>query len=84
MLFMLLHVLINPEDLFNATFCFTRMNEIFLYWLLNVVTSTFRVSRGGRLFLYGNSKEYEVADYIATKVEVIPRIISILINVKSI
>ena len=48
------------------------------------MTSNFRMSRGGRLHLDGNPKGYEVAEHIATKVEVNPRMISTLKNAKSI
>ena len=38
------------------------------------------VSRVGRLLLDGNPKGYDVAEHIATKVEVNPQIISTLKN----
>ena len=60
------------------------MNETFLSWFLNVVTINFRTSRGGRLLLGGNPKDYEVAEHIATKVEVNPRMFSTLKKAKSI
>ena len=44
----------------------------------------FRMSRGGSLLLSGNPKWYEVAEHIATKIEVNPRILSTLKNAKSI
>ena len=43
-----------------------------------------RMSRGGRLLLYGNSKGCEVAEHISTKVEANPRMLSTLKNAKSI
>ena len=42
------------------------------------------MSRGGGLLLDGNPKGYEVAEHIATKVEVNPRMLSTLKNEKSI
>ena len=42
------------------------------------------MSRDGSLIMDRNSKGYEVAEHIATKVEVNPRIISTLKNAKSI
>ena len=60
------------------------MNATFLSWFLNVVTRNFRMSRGGRLLLDGNPKGCEVAEHIATKVEVNPWMLSTLKNEKSI
>ena len=40
------------------------------------------MSRGRRLLLDGNTKGYEVAEYISTKVEVNPRMLSTLKNEK--
>ena len=84
MMFMLWHVLINSDDLASAPSSSTLMNATFLSWFLNVVTINFRISRGGRLLLDGNPKGYEVAEHIATKVEVNPRMLSTLKNAKSI
>ena len=42
------------------------------------------MSRGGRLLLDGNTKECEVAEHIATKVEVNPHMLLTLENTKSI
>ena len=84
MMLMLWHVLINSDDLASAPSSSTLMNATFLSWFLNVVTRHFRISRGGRLRLDGNPKGYEVAEHIATKVEVNPRILSTLKNAKSI
>ena len=69
MMFMLWHVLINSEDLDIAPSSSTLMNATFLFQFLNVVTRNFRMSRGGRLTLDRNPKGYEVADHIATKLE---------------
>ena len=44
------------------------------------MTIKFRMSRGGRFIMYGNPKGYEVAEHIATKVEVNPRMLLILKN----
>ena len=76
--FMLWHFFINSEYLDSAPYSSTLINATLLSWLLNVVTRTFRMSRGGSLLLDGNPKGYEVAENIATKVEVNPRMISTL------
>ena len=81
---MLWHVLKNYDDLASAPSSSTLMNATFLSLFLNVVTRNLRMSRGGRSLLDRNPKGYEVAEYIATKVEVNPRMISTLKNVKSI
>ena len=47
---------------------------------MNIIVQT----TGGRLLLYGNPKGHEVAEHIATKVEVNPRMLSTLENAKSI
>ena len=75
MMFMLWHVLINYYDLASAPYSSTLMNATFLYCFLNVVTINLRMSRGGHLLLDGNPKGYEVAEHIATKVEVNPRML---------
>ena len=46
------------------------------------MTRNFRVSRGGRLLLDGNPKGCDVAEHVATKVEVFPRMLSALKNSK--
>ena len=46
------------------------MNANFLYWFLNLVTRNLIISRGGCFLLDGNPKGCEVAEYIATKVEI--------------
>ena len=48
------------------------MNSNFLSLFLNVVTRNFRMSRGVRLLLDGNTNRYEVENHIATKFEVDP------------
>ena len=83
-IFMLWHVFMNSEDLASAPYSSTLMNVTFLYWLLNIVTRNFRMPRYGRLLLDGSQKWYEVADHIATKVEVNQRMISASKNEKSI
>ena len=60
------------------------MNATFLSSFINVVTINLRMSRGGRLLLDGNPNGYEVAEHIATKVEVNPRMHSTLKNSESI
>ena len=84
MMFMLWHVLINSEDLASAPSSSTLMNTTFLSLFLNVATINFRMSRGGRLLLDGNPKGYEVAEHIATKVEVNTRVLLTFKNAKSI
>ena len=58
------------------------MNADFLSWLLNVVTIHLSMSGGGRLLLYENPTEYEVAEHISIKVEVNTRMLSTLKNEK--
>ena len=81
---MLWHFLIDSDDLASAPSSSILMNATFLSWFINVVTRNLRISRGGRLLLDGNPKGYEVADHIATKVEVNPQMLSTLKNAKSI
>ena len=78
MMFMLWHVFINSDDLASAPSSSTLMNATFLSRFLNVVIRNLRMSRGGRLLLDGNPKGYEVAEHIATVVEVNPRMLSTL------
>ena len=80
MMLMLWHVFVNSEDLAIGPSSWTRMNATFLSWFLNIVTRFFRISRGGRLLLYGNPKGYEVAENIATKFKINLRILSTLEN----
>ena len=82
MVFMLWHVFINSEDLASAPSSSNLTNATFLSWFLNVVTRNFKMPRGGSLLLYGNPKGYEVAEHIATTVEVNPRMLSKLKNSK--
>ena len=82
MMFMLWHVLINSEYLDIASSSSTRINATFLSWFFNIVTRKFRMSRSGHLLLDGNSKGYEVAEHISTKVEVNPWMLSKLKNSK--
>ena len=77
-MFMIWHVFINSEDLASAPSSSTWKNETLLSWFLNVATQNFRMSRGGCFLLDGYTKGYEVAEHIATKVEVNPRMISTL------
>ena len=72
---MLFHVFTNSEDLAIDPSSSTHMNATFLSLLLNIVTINFRMSRGGRLLMDGNPKEYEVAEHMATKFEVNPRML---------
>ena len=58
------------------------MYATFLSWFLNIVTRKVSMSIGGRLLLYGNPKEYEVAEHISTKFEVNPGMLSTLKNEK--
>ena len=60
------------------------MNAHFLSWLLHIVAKHLRMSRGGSLLLNVNPKGYELAEHIATKVEVNIRMLSTLKNEKSI
>ena len=84
MMFMLWHVIINSEDLASYTSSSTLMNATFLSWFINVMTRNFRISRSRHLLLDGNTKGYEVAEHIYTKVEVNTRMLSTLKNEKSI
>ena len=84
MMFMLWHVFINSKDIASAPSSSTPMNAAFLYLFLNVVTRNFRMSRGGRLLMHVNTNRYEVAEHIATKVEVNQRMLSALKNAKSV
>ena len=84
MIFILWHVFINYEDRGSSPYSSTLMNANFLYLFINVATRKFRMSICGRLLLDGNPKGYEVAEQIATQVEVNPRMISTLKNAKSI
>ena len=68
----------NSEYISSNPYPSTWINTTFLSWFLNLVTKYFRISRGGRLIMGGNPKGYEVAEYIATKVEVNPRMLSTL------
>ena len=70
MMFMLWHIYINTEDIASDSSLSTLINANFLSWFLNVATRNSRISRGGRLLLDGNPNVYEVADNIATNVEV--------------
>ena len=54
MMFMLWYVLTNSEDIVSSPYSSTRMNANFLSWLINIVTSTLRISRSGFLIPYGN------------------------------
>ena len=77
----------DPEDLASAPSSSTLMNATVLILFLNVVTRKFRMSRSGRLLLYGDPKGYEVEEHIehiATKVEVNPPMLSTLKNKKPI
>ena len=61
--------------------------KIFLYSLNKMcrnLTSNFKFSRSGILLLDGNINGYDVANHIATKVEVNPWMLSTLKNAKSI
>ena len=82
MMFVLWNVFINSEDLASVPYSSTLINATFLSCFLYVVTRNFRMSRYGRLLLYGNPKGYEVADHISTKVEVNPQMLSTLKNAK--
>ena len=83
-MFMLWHLLKYLEDLASDPSSSTQMNANFLSWLLNEVTIIFNISRDGRLILDGNPKGHELAEHIATKVEVNPQIILTLKIEKSI
>ena len=83
-MFMLCYVLKNSEYLASDPSSSTMTNATFLCLFLNVVTRKLRMSRGRRLILDGNQKGYEVAEHIATKVEVNPWILSTFKNAKSI
>ena len=84
MALMLWNVFMNSEDLASAPYSSTRMNANFLSLFLNVVTKICRMSRVGCLLLDGNSKGYEVAEYIAIKVKLNPRMLLTLKTAKSI
>ena len=84
MMFMLWHILINSDDLASTPYSSTLMNATFISRFLNVVTRNLRMSRGGSLLLDGNTKGYELAEHIATKLEVNPRMLSTSKNAKSI
>ena len=72
----------NSEDLASSPYSSTWMNATFLYWFPNVVTNHFSMSIANSLD--GNPKECVVAEHIATKFEVNPRMLSTLKNIKSI
>ena len=78
MMFMFQHVFINSEDLSSDPYSSIHMNATFLSWFLNAVTINMRMSRGGRLLLDVNPKGHELSEYISTKVEVNPRMLSTL------
>ena len=61
--------IMNSEDLASALSSSTQMNVTFLFWFLNVMKINLKMSIIGHLFLDGNPKSYEVAEHIATKVE---------------
>ena len=84
LVFMLLHVFVNSEDIASAPSSSTQINENFLYWFLNVVTIHLGMSVGGILIMYGNPKGYEVAEHISTKFEVNLQMLSTLKYAKSI
>ena len=84
MVFMLWHVFMNLYNIASALSLSTRKNAAFLSWFLNVVTINLRLSSGVHLILGRNTKGYEVAEHIDTKVEVNPQMISTLKNAKSI
>ena len=84
MMFMLLNVFINSEDISSAPCLSTRMNAILLSWFLNVVRRNLGMSWVGSLILGVNTIGYEVAEHIAKKIEVNPQMISALKNAKSI
>ena len=77
-MFMLWYVCIDSKYLASTTSSSTRTNANVLSWLLNIVTRHLRISRGGHLLLYGNRKGCQLAEHIATKVEVIPQMLSTL------
>ena len=60
------------------------MNVTFLSRLINAVTRHLIMSRDGRFIMDRNTKGYEVAEHMATKVDVNPRMLSTLENEKSI
>ena len=66
----------NSEEIHSALYSSTQVNENFLFWFLNLVTRNFSMSRGGRLLLGVNPKGCEVAEYIATKIELNPWMLS--------
>ena len=74
----------NSKNIAGAPSSATGMNENFSFCFLDVMTRTLRMSRGGRLILDVNPKGYEVAEHIATKVEVNSQMLSTLKNAKSI
>ena len=51
------------------------MRETFLSRLLNVLTWNFRISIGDSFPFDGNSKGCEVAEHVATKVELNPNML---------
>ena len=58
------------------------MNVNLLSLLINVVIGHFSMSRGECLLLDGNPKGYELAEHIATKVEINTRMLSTFKNAK--
>ena len=83
-MFIIWHVFMNSEYISSAPYSSTPMNTTFLSWLINEVTINFRISRGGIFLLDRNTKGDELSYHITTKVEVNPRMLSILKNEKSI
>ena len=58
----------NSEDIASAPSSSTQVSATLSSWLINVAEIKFRMSRGGPLLMDENTKGYEVAEHIATKV----------------
>ena len=58
------------------------MDKTWLNLLFNVVTSNFKISRGGILLLDGNPNGYDLAEYTTKKVDANIQMISTLKNTK--
>ena len=66
----------NSEDISGAPSSSTHINATLVYLFVNEVTRNLRISGVRRLLLDGNPKGCEVAEHIATKVELNPQMLS--------
>ena len=83
MISMLLHALINSEDISSAPYQYTQLNATLLSWFPNLVTSNLTISRCVCLILYLNPKGYEVSEHTSTKFKANLRMLSTLKKTKN-